>query len=115
MIKPNISVSARDGQLPDSVVNTIHAKAEKLPRFFERLTRVDVVVRLKNPEQPSVECKVSAEEVNDFFATDSGNNVIVAFDKVLRKIEQQIKKHKEKLTDHRVTKNHQPADSDSED
>ncbi len=115
MIKPNISVSARDGYLPDSVVKTIQSKAEKLPRFFERLTRVDVVVRLKNPEQPSVECKVSAEEVSDFFATDSGHNVITAFDKVLRKIEHQLKKHKEKLTDHRVARNQHPADGDSED
>jgi putative sigma-54 modulation protein len=114
LIKLNISVVARDGQLPESVVQTIHRKLEKLPRFFERMTGADVVVRLKNADNPTVECKVSAEETADFFATDSGHNVITALDKVLHKIEQQLKKHKEKLTDHRVGKNQRLEDSSRE-
>ena len=110
----NISISARDGQLPDSVQQTIRQKVERLPRFFERTTRIDVVVELKHPDNPTVECKLRAEETDDFYAADSGNNVISALDKVVRKIEQQLKKHKEKLTDHRGARAQHPEDTTAE-
>ena len=110
----NISISARDGQLPDSVQQTIRQKVERLPRFFERTTRIDVVVELKHPDNPTVECKLRAEETDDFYAADSGNNVISALDKVVRKIEQQLKKHKEKLTDHRGGRAQHPEDTTAE-
>ncbi len=110
----NISVSARNGQLPDSVRETIQQKVEKLPRYFDRTTRVEVVVDLKNPDDPRVECKVSAEETNDFFAADTGSNVLAALDKVVRKIEQQLRKHKEKLTDHRGGKHRRVEDPATE-
>lgn len=110
----NISVSARNGQLPESVQQTIRNKVERLPRFFDRTTHIDVVVELKTPDAPRVECKVSAEEANDFFAADTGNNVISALDNVLRKMEQQLKKHKEKLTDHRVSRMQFPEEPATE-
>jgi putative sigma-54 modulation protein len=110
----NISVSTRNGQLPEDVRQTIHQKVERLPRFFDRTTRVEVVVDLGNPEQPRVECKVTAEEANDFFAADSGVNVIAALDRVVHKIEQQLRKHKEKLTDHRGGKVQHPEDTAAE-
>ena len=53
------------------------------------------------PPQPQVEIIVSAEEVNDYFATNAGTNVVSAFDGALNKIEIQLKKHKEKLKGHR--------------
>ena len=56
---------------------------------------------LSNSDQPKVELKISAEETEDFFASDSAVNVIAALDSVVHKLERQLKKHKEKLTDHR--------------
>jgi len=96
-----ISVSAKNGQLSESVQQTIEQKVSKLPRFFDRTTGIDVVVNLKNTDNPKVELVVSAEETDDFYAADSGSNVIVALDSVIQKIETQLRKHKEKLTDHR--------------
>ncbi len=110
----NISISARNGQLPESVQQTIRQKVERLPRFFERTTRIEIVVELKHPENPKVECKLRAEETDDFYAADSGNNVISALDKVVRKIEQQLRKHKEKLTDHRAGRSQHPEDTTAE-
>lgn len=97
----NINVTARDGQLPESVAETIRGKVAKLPRFLDRATRIDVVVQLKNEDEPKVECRVSAEHANDFYAADSGSNVIAALDSVIDKMERQLRRHKEKTTDHR--------------
>ena len=96
-----ISVSAKHGQLSESVQQTIRQKVQKLPRFFDRTTGIDVIVDLEHEDTPTVEVKVSAEETDDFFAADRSSNVIAALDSVLHKLERQLRKHKEKLTDHR--------------
>ena len=96
-----ISVSAKHGQLSDTVHETIEQKVQRLPRFFDRTTGVSVIVDLEHDDHPKVEAIVSADQVDDFFAADTGPNVMVAFDSVLQKLERQLRKHKEKLTDHR--------------
>lgn len=96
-----IKLNAKNGELSDSVQATMKAKVAKLPRFFDRTTGIQVLADLKNSDSPKVEIIVSAEETNDFFASDTGSNVIVALDSTISKIEQQLRKHKEKLTGHR--------------
>ena len=93
-----ILINSRNGELPEAVQQTIHNKVSKLPRFFDRTTGIDVIVDLKHTDNPKVEVKVSAEQTDDFFAADTGSNVIVALDSVIDKIESQLRKHKEKLT-----------------
>ena len=96
-----IKVNTRNGQLPEAVQDTIHNKVSKLPRFFDRTTGINVIVDLKHTDKPKVEVRVSAEQTEDFFAADTGSNVIVALDSVIDKVERQLRKHKEKLTAHR--------------
>ena len=96
-----IKLNAKNGELSDSVQETMKAKVAKLPRFFDRTTGIQVLADLKNSDSPKVEIIVSAEETNDFFASDTGTNVIAALDSTISKIEQQLRKHKEKLTGHR--------------
>ena len=96
-----IRLKAKNGELSDSVQETMRAKVAKLPRFFDRTTGIQVLADLKNGDSPKVEIIVSAEETNDFYASDTGGNVIAALDSTISKIEQQLRKHKEKLTGHR--------------
>jgi len=95
-----VKVNARDGELTDAVKETIESKVSKLPRFFERTTAIQVIADLKHDE-PKVEIILSAEGASDFFASDSGTNVISALDTTIAKMEQQLRKHKEKITAHR--------------
>lgn len=96
-----IIVTARNGQISDPVQESMKSKVAKLPRFFDRLTGIQVVADLSQSASPKVEIIASAELANDFFASDTGTNVVVALDKAIAKMEQQLKKHKEKLTEHR--------------
>lgn len=105
-----VKIIAKHGELADSIQETMKEKVSKLPRFFERTTGIEVIADMSHSE-PELEIIVSAEGTNDFFAKDSGTNVIVALDKTISKIEQQLKKHKEKLTEHRK---HTPKSTDSE-
>ena len=98
-----IRISTRHGSLSEASQQKITDKLEKLNRLFERLTSIEVTVDLANESKPSVEVLVSAEHKHDFVAEHSSDELMGSVDKVLRKLEQQIRKYKEKLHDrHRV-------------
>ncbi len=96
-----IQLTVKNGQLSESIQQTMKQKVAKLPRYFERTTGVQILASLNANQDPMVELVVSAEETNDFFASSTGSNVIAALDVVIGKIEQQLRKHKDKITDHR--------------
>ncbi len=92
-----IQVTTRHGQLNESTKEKLTAKAGKLLKFHDRLSAIEIVVELKDPNRPRVDINVSAEHNHDFVAHDQGENLIAAFDGALNKLEQQLRKHKEKL------------------
>ena len=91
-----ISISVRHGQLAESTQNKLKSKAEKLSRFFDRLMAIELVVDLQEEQHPIVEIMVSAEHKHDFVATGKSENLISATDSAVQKIEQQLRKYKEK-------------------
>lgn len=93
-------ISVRHGQLSDATRAKIAAKLEKLHRVFERLTAIELTVDLEHKETPSVELLVSAEHKHDFVATETAAELMAAVDGVLPKLEQQLRKYKEKVQDH---------------
>ena len=93
-----VIVSARHGQLSAATQERVTEKVEKLRRFFDRITRIEVTVNLENREAPNVEVCVSAEHTSDFVASDTGE-LSAALDSVIHKLEQQLRKHKEKIQD----------------
>lgn len=95
-----IAISARHGNLSDGTQQYIEQKAEKLLRFFERLTRIEVTVDFQKQE-PVVELLVSAEHKHDFVARKRAPNVLAAVDEVIHKMEQQLRKYKQRIQDHR--------------
>ncbi len=96
-----IRISARHGQLSEASREKITAKVAKLERYFERLTAIEVTVNLERAEAPSVELLVSAEHKHDFVATDRAANMLTAVESVVHKVEQQIRKYKERIQGHR--------------
>lgn len=92
-----INVTTRHGQLNETKQDKLTAKAEKLLRFFDRLTSIDVVVDLKDPDHPRVDVNVSAEHKHDFVAHDQSDNLLSAADAAFQKVEQQLRRYKEKV------------------
>jgi putative sigma-54 modulation protein len=97
-----ISISARHGQLSAGTQEKIREKVEKIRRIWDRVSAIQVTVDLEREDAPEVELKVSAEHADVFVATGAGMNVFAALDGALHKVEQQVRKHKEKkITGHR--------------
>lgn len=92
-----VSISVRHGQLAESTQNKLKSKAEKLNRYFDRIMSIEIVVDLKEEQKPSVEIMVSAEHKHDFVASAAAESLISATDSTVQKIEQQLRKYKEKV------------------
>ena len=97
-----INISARHGRLSSETREKLTAKLEKLLRFHERLTAVNATVDLEHPDTPHVEVRVSVELADDFVATSQSGSLIGSLEAAVQKLEQQIRRYKEKLTDHRT-------------
>jgi putative sigma-54 modulation protein len=98
-----IKISARHGHLSEATQQFIREKAEKLLHLFQRIMMIEVLVDFKEDDDTQVEFLVSAEHKHDFVAKDRNKDVMAAVDLVLHKLEQQVRKYKEKIQDHRRT------------
>jgi putative sigma-54 modulation protein len=97
-----INISARHGHLSAATQELITEKVQKVQKFHDRMNAISVTCDLERREQPSVEVLISAEHAGEFVATAGADNLVAALDGALHKIEQQLRKHKEKTTGHRA-------------
>jgi len=96
-----INVSARHGQLSPASQSKIQAKVARLKRYFNRLTALNVTVDLENPSLPTVEIVASAEHFHEMVSREHSGHLWRSVDGAVQKLEQQLRKHKEKVQDHK--------------
>ena len=96
----HIEISTRHGGLGPEQHSYLHDKAEKLLKYFGRLMAIEVEVEhLKHSWQ--VEIFVSAEHKHDFVAREEGPTPEAAMDQCVHKIENQLRKYKERVQHHK--------------
>lgn len=95
-----INISTRHGHLSEATRAKISAKLERLPRLFERLSAIELTVDLEHRDSPAVDLRVSAEHKHDFVATDQSGDVMTCVDSLIHKVEQQLRKYKQRIQDH---------------
>jgi len=94
-----INISTRHGYLSDATRSKVSAKVARLSRYFERLTAIDVTVDLEYQDSPTVDLRVSAEHKHDFVSTERASDLWRSINGAVQKIEHQLRKYKEKVTD----------------
>lgn len=113
-----VSITCRHGQLSDSTREYIRTKAEKLLDYFERITAISVTIdhdgHLGATERIRAEILVDAEHKHDFVAHAEDERATTAFDLALHKMEQQLRRYKEKVTDHHRGRSPRPLQPPSE-
>ncbi len=103
-----IKISTRHGQLGEDAQATIYEKVSKLANMFERLMEIEVTVDLADATHPRVDLRVEAEHKHDFVAHHQSDDLLGTVDQALHKMEQQVRKYKEKIQNHHRT----PASGD---
>jgi len=96
-----INVSSRHGHLSPASQSKITAKVSRLKRYFDRLTALNVTVDLQNSALPAVEIVASAEHMHDMVSHELSGQLWRSVDGAVQKLEQQLRKHKEKVRDHK--------------
>lgn len=76
-------------------------KVGKLPRYFDRIQKIDVVASRRDNINHEVEVIVSAEHVAPFVARHAGEDLYACIDNVINKLERQLTDHKNQLRDHK--------------
>ena len=95
-----IAITARHGSLNPDQHAYLHAKAEKLRKYFGRLMSIEVEAD-HNKNGWLVEVFVSAEHRHDFVARESAATPEAAMDQCVHKVEEQLRRYKERVQDHR--------------
>ena len=95
-----IRITARHVTITDDVRNYVESKAQKLPRFYDRIHDIEVVLD-RTSDQFTAEMIVRADNKHVFIATESGPDTFALVDQIVDKLERQLTKHKEKNRNHK--------------
>ena len=80
----------------------IEEKVSKLPKFYNSINDVEVIVEgNEGATASSVEIIVRAKRSHVFVAKHIGEDMYASVDEVVKKIERQLKKHKQKIRDNK--------------
>lgn len=94
-----VAITCRHGTLRPEAHAYVTEKAHKLLTYFARVTAIQVTFDFAN-STATAEILVDAEHKHNFVAVESAPDAQTAFDLALHKMEQQIRKYKEKIQDH---------------
>ncbi len=95
-----IHVTARHVEVTDDVREYIDQKIEKLPRFYDRIHEIEVVLDAES-EQFSVEMIVRTDRRHTIVVRETGPDTFALVDVLIDKLERQLTKHKEKNRNHK--------------
>lgn len=94
-----IDVTGRHVDITDSLKDYVENKFQRLERHFEHINNTHVILSVEK-ERQKAEATVHVNRGN-LFADDEQEDMYAAIDGLIDKLDRQLKKHKEKLTDHR--------------
>ena len=97
------TISARHGHLSQASQDKIKEKVEVVRKFFDRLTAIAVTVDLEHQERAILEIRARAEHHDEFVAVAEAETIFAALDGAIEKMENQLRRSKERLKEHRAT------------
>ena len=92
-----IKFSGRHIDVTPPIKEYASEKVMKLPRFFDRIQQMSVVVDKVDQNMHAVEIIVEAERTDPFLASESGPDLYGCIDEAVRKLERQLSDHKDRL------------------
>ncbi len=89
-------VTGRHIEVTAPIREHVESKASKLPRYFDRVTSIEVIID-KAERGQKVEVIVHAEGTTPFIVNITGDDLYHCIDEAVDKLERQLTDHKEKL------------------
>ena len=96
-----VKITGKHVEITDAIRAHVEDKALKLPRYFSSISEIEVIVEGNEGIMKSVELVVSVEHSADLVAKEKGPDMYACIDLVMHKMEQQLRKIKEKQRDNK--------------
>lgn len=95
-----IEVSGKHLDVTPAIRDYADQKCAKIPRYFDGVQEIFVVLENPRAEEFSVEIRVDVVKHKDFIAKQDGQNLYECIDLAVDKVTRQLKDFKERLRDH---------------
>ena len=93
-----ISITGHQLDITQALRTYVETKLSRLERHFDNMTNVHVILSVEK-ERQMAEATIHVSRGN-LFANAEHDDMYAAIDSLVDKLDRQLKKHKEKLTDH---------------
>ena len=94
------TVSGRHVDVPEAVRKHAEEKTSRLPKFYDSINQIEVIIGSgQGGSGVSVEIIARAEHGKVFVVRQTGTDVYLCIDSIVRKLEQQLTKRKGKERD----------------
>ncbi len=99
----NVTITGKHIEITDAIRSHAEEKVEKLPRYYDSITQVEVVLEGNEGGMQSVDILVHAEHNDLLVAKETGTDTYTCIDAAVHKMERQLRKAKEKQRGHKTT------------
>ncbi|MGM0593127.1 MAG: ribosome hibernation-promoting factor, HPF/YfiA family [Pseudomonadota bacterium] len=93
-----LNLTGHHVDITDALRDYVNSKLERLERHFDNVTNVHVILSVEKVRQKA-EATINMKG-NNIFADCEDENMYAAIDGLIDKLDRQVRKHKEKMTDH---------------
>ena len=99
----NLTISGHHLDVTPALRSYVTSKLDRITRHFDQVVDVKVLLTVENLKEKQgrkrAECNVHVKG-SDMFAESSHADMYAAVDELVDKLDRQVLKHKEKITDH---------------
>ena len=97
------TISGKHIDMTEAIKSYAQEKTSRLPRYYNGINQVEVIVDGSEGGKTSVEIIARGEHSRVFVGTESGENVYKCLDLAVRKLEKQLRKKKTKERNNKHT------------
>lgn len=97
-----ITITGKHIEITDAIRSHVEEKVEKLPRYYDTISQVEVILEGNEGGRQSVEIIAHAEHNDLLIAKEAGMDTYACIDTAVHKMERQLKKAKEKQRGHKA-------------
>ena len=92
-------ISGRHIDLTEALKTYAEEKTSKLPKYFDSITEIEVIIDGSDAGNPIIEIIVRASKSKPFIVTETSDDAYKCIDIAVHKLERQIRKKKEQQRD----------------
>jgi len=96
-----IKIIGKHIELTEAIRALVEEKVSRIPRFYNSLGEIEVILDGSEGGGSSIEIVARAEHSRVFVAKEVGEDMYSCIDEAVRKVERQLSKHKEKERDNK--------------